>query len=195
MRSVAGRDSAACARQSTYGGRVTLTTEAGAVLGDHAVRADAGRNECRLAALERPELAAAAALQADAACEGVQAMRRRRGHVDGEARRRLEVLEPEVLAVDGAAHAGPHALRLDDEFLGASRREIQRLECSVDVEVAQRKPHVVPRSHRRARAPDLERKHVAALGIAERVHLRRRRLAARCRDRAPDSRCRSRRRP
>ena len=46
----------------------------------------ADRNECRLAALERAELAAAAALQADAARERMQAVRRRRRHVDREAR-------------------------------------------------------------------------------------------------------------
>src|ERR1700741_4284703 len=126
MRSVAGRDSAG-GRSVDIRRQSDSDERGGAVLRDHAIRADASRNECRLSTLERPELATAAAVKADAARERKQTMRRpRRRPLDRECGCWFEVLEPEVLAIDGAAHAGPHELRLDDEFLGASGGEIQR---------------------------------------------------------------------
>src|SRR6185436_1039243 len=147
MRTVAGRDaegvrSVDIRRQGhSHDGR-------GRVLRDDAIRADAGGRERRLAAFERSDLLTAAPY-ADAALKRVQTMRRGSRHVDREGRRRLEVLEPEVLAVDRSRDAGAHALLLDDEVLGPSRREIEGFERAVDVEAAQRKTNVVPRAQRR----------------------------------------------
>src|ERR1700741_5345821 len=104
MRSVAGRDSAG-GRSVDIRRQSDSDERGGAVLRDHAIRADASRNECRLSTLQRPELPTAAAGKAAAARERKQTMRRRRRHLDREARSRLEMLEPEVLAIDGAAHA------------------------------------------------------------------------------------------
>src|SRR6188508_1152476 len=107
-------------------------------LGHDPVRADAGRNERGLAALDDADLLFSAP-DADAARDRMQTMRSRSRHVDGEARRRLEMLEPKVFAVDGATDSWPHLRQRDDEFLGTCRREIHGLERAFDVEVAQRK--------------------------------------------------------
>src|SRR6187551_1364497 len=146
--------------------------------GDDSVRADADRNERGLAARERADLLASAP-SADVARDRMQTMRARIRHVDGETRRRLEMLEPKVLAIDGAADSGPHLLRFDDEVLRARRCEIHGLERVFDVELAQRKAHVVPGAERRPRTADLEREHGAPFRIAERMDFGRSRLAAR----------------
>src|SRR5690349_3349838 len=134
MRTVAGRDTAALPS-------VDIRRQAdsddgrGLRLGDDAIRADAGRSERGFAAIERADLFLSAP-NADAASERVQAMRRRSGHVDGHSRRGLEVLEPKILAIDGAAHTGPHLLFFDDEVFASSRREIHSLKRALDIDVA-----------------------------------------------------------
>src|SRR6185503_8383914 len=150
----------------------------GHVFRDDAICADAGRRERRLAAFERSDLLAAAP-HADPAAKRVQTMSGGSRHVDRMARSRLEVLEPEVLAVDRSRDAGAHAPLLDDEVLGPSRREIEGFERAFDVEVAQRKTNVVPRAQRRPWAANFEREHAATFRVAERVHFGRSGLAAR----------------
>ena len=107
--------------QSTYGGKLTLTTQrARSSATMRYAPTSAGTNA------DSPRSSVPSSLpsprHADAARERVQRVRRRCRHVDGESGRRLEMLEPKVLAIDGPAHTGPHELRLDDELLGPRRR-------------------------------------------------------------------------
>src|SRR5262245_16592989 len=89
----------------------------GPAIGDDAVRTDAGRNERGLAARERLDQLRST-LHAYGARERVQTVRRRSREVDRGIARGLEMLEPEVFAIDAAADTGPNALPLDDELLG-----------------------------------------------------------------------------
>src|SRR5689334_9141595 len=87
-RTVAGREIAGTSVD--IGRKCDSDDGRGRALGHDSVGADAGRNERGLAALDGAELLVSAP-DADAARDRVQTMRGRSRHVDGEARRRLEM--------------------------------------------------------------------------------------------------------
>ena len=153
MRNVAGRgESRSSPAQSTYGGRSTLTSAAGPPSATSRYAPTCAGTSADSPRSSVPSISPSVrrtSTRPASACSvcGVDAR-----DIDGQQRRRLEMLEPEVLRVDGPPHAGAHELRLDHELRGLSRRQVQRFERRVDVDVAQRETHVVPRPKRRCQA-------------------------------------------
>ena len=156
MRNVAGRGESVGRRspaQSTYGGRSTLTTAAGAPSATMRYAPTPAGTNADSPRSSVPRISPSVAQDVDAARERVQ-----RSAAQTPARRWRESASARDARAGSTRSrrtgARPGRTRFGSTMnsCGSSRRRVQRLERPFDVDVAQREAHVVPRTKRRTRA-------------------------------------------